>query len=136
MNSSMLTSVLIGVTVMAAVQLSAQTVADTPDGGRTLYNGIVLPQEWPPRIDPKDQNPIKAPYLEAENIPKVIPIDLGRQLFVDDFLIESTHGIVRVFGKPIKYEGNPVMWPETKAERALNTELGDRPFPKGVKRRD
>ena len=132
----MLTGVLVGVTVMAAAQLSAQTVADTPDGGRTLYNGIVLPKEWPPRIDPKDQNPIKAPYLEAENIPKVIPIDLGRQLFVDDFLIESTNGIVRVFGKPIKYEGNPVMWPETKAERALNTELGDRPFPKGVKRRD
>ena len=132
----MLTGVLVGVTVMAAAQLSAQTVADTPDGGRTLYNGIVLPKEWPPRIDPKDQNPIKAPYLEAENIPKVIPIDLGRQLFVDDFLIESTNGIVRVFGKPIKYEGNPVMWPETKAERALNTELGDKPFPKGVKRRD
>ena len=132
----MLTGVLVGVTVMAAAQLSAQTVADTPDGGRTLYNGIVLPKEWPPRIDPKDQNPIKAPYLEAENIPKVIPIDLGRQLFVDDFLIESTNGIVRVFGKPVKYEGNPVMWPETKAERALNTELGDRPFPKGVKRRD
>ena len=132
----MLTGVLIGVTVMAAVQLSAQTVADTPDGGRTLYNGIVLPKEWPPRIDPKDRNPIKAPYLETENIPKVIPIDLGRQLFVDDFLIESTNGIVRVFGKPIKYEGNPVMWPETKAERALNTELGDKPFPKGVKRRD
>ena len=132
----MLTGVLIGVTVMAAVQLSAQTVADTPDGGRTLYNGIVLPKEWPPRIDPKDRNPIKAPYLETENIPKVIPIDLGRQLFVDDFLIESTNGIVRVFGKPVKYEGNPVMWPETKAERALNTELGDKPFPKGTKRRD
>ena len=61
--------------------------------GETLYNGIVLSKEWPPRIDPKDQNPIKAPYLEADNIPKVIPIDLGRQLFVDDFLIESTTGI-------------------------------------------
>ena len=92
------------------------TVPDTPDGGRTLYNGIVLPQEWPPRIDPKDPNPIKAPYLEADNIPKVIPIDLGRQLFVDDFLIESTNGVVRAFGKPVKYEGNPVMWRQTKAE--------------------
>ena len=91
-------------------------VPDTPDGGRTLYNGIVLPQEWPPRIDPKDPNPIKAPYLEAANIPKVIPIDLGRQLFVDDFLIESTNGVVRAFGKPVKYEGNPVMWRQTQAE--------------------
>ena len=91
-------------------------VPDTPDGGRTLYNGIVLPQEWPPRIDPNDQNPIKTPYLDAANIPKVIPIDVGRQLFVDDFLIESTNGIVRTFGKPVKYEGNPVMWRQTKAE--------------------
>ena len=116
--------------------LPSQSVPDVPDGGRTLYNGIVLPKEWPPKIDPKDQNPIKAPYLEADNIPKVIPIDLGRQLFVDDFLIESTNGIVRAFGKPVKYEGNPVMWPETRAERALNTELGDKPFPKGAERRD
>ena len=91
-------------------------VPDTPDGGRTLYNGIVLPQEWPPRIDPKDPNPIPAPYLQAANIPKVIPIDVGRQLFVDDFLIESTNGVVRAFGKPVKYEGNPVMWRQTKAE--------------------
>ena len=91
-------------------------VPDTPDGGRTLYNGIVLPQEWPPRIDPKDPNPIKAPYLEAANIPKVIPIDLGRQLFVDDFLVESTSGVVRALYKPVKYEGNPVMWRQTKEE--------------------
>ena len=74
--------------------LPSQSVPDTPDGGRTLYNGIVLPQEWPPKIDPNDPNPIPAPYLQAANIPKVIPIDLGRQLFVDDFLIESTNGIV------------------------------------------
>jgi len=97
-------------------ELLSQSVPDTPDGGRTLYNGIVLPQEWPPKIDPNDQNPIQAPYLQAANIPKVIPIDVGRQLFVDDFLIESTNGIVRTFGKPVKYEGNPVMWRQTKEE--------------------
>ena len=96
--------------------LPSQSVPDTPDGGRTLYNGIVLPQEWPPKIDPNDPNPIPAPYLQAANIPKVIPIDVGRQLFVDDFLIESTNGIVRAFGKPVKYEGNPVMWRQTKEE--------------------
>ena len=96
--------------------LPSQSVPDVPDGGRTLYNGIVLPQEWPPRIDPKDPNPIKAPYLEAANIPKVIPIDLGRQLFVDDFLVESTSGVVRALYKPVKYEGNPVMWRQTKEE--------------------
>ena len=123
---------------VCALPMVAQTVAewpqgnnvpDTPDGGRTLHNGIVLPGEWPPRIDPKDPNPIPAPYLETENILQVIPIDIGRQLFVDDFLVESTNGLVRTFYKPVKYVGNPVMWPETKAERALNTELGDKPFP-------
>ena len=96
--------------------LPSLEIPDTPDGGRTLHNGIVLPREWPPRINPADPNPIRAPYLETANIPKVIPIDLGRQLFVDDFLIESTNGIVRAFGKPVKYEGNPVMWRQTKEE--------------------
>ena len=106
-----------GVLLNVAVRGQALAdVPDTPDGGRTLHNGIVLPQEWPPRINPKDPNPIPAPYLEKDNIPKVIPIDVGRQLFVDDFLIESTNGIVRAFGKPVKYEGNPVMWRQTKEE--------------------
>ncbi|MBR4170175.1 MAG: hypothetical protein IKR48_00830, partial [Kiritimatiellae bacterium] len=96
--------------------LPSRNVPDTSDAGRTLYNGITLPKEWPPKIDPKDPNPIRTPYLESANIPKVIPIDLGRQLFVDDFLIESTNGVVRAFPKPVKYEGNPVMWRQTKAE--------------------
>ena len=86
--------------------------------GETLYNGIVLPSEWPPKIDVKNQSPLKAPYLERKNIPAVIPIDVGRQLFVDDFLIESTNGVVRAFPKPVKRFGNPVMWPESKAEMA------------------
>ena len=71
----------------ARIKFTKTEYISCPGCGRTLYNGIVLPQEWPPKIDPKDQNPIKAPYLEAANIPKVIPIDLGRQLFVDDFLV-------------------------------------------------
>ncbi len=115
---------------------SAVAVHGNVDGGRMLYNGIVLPKDWPPRINPKDHNPVKAPYLEAANIPKAIPIDLGRQLFVDDFLVESTKGVTRVLHKPVKYVGNPVMWPETKAERALNTELGDKPYPKGSESRE
>ena len=31
-----------------------------------------------------------------------IDIDLGRQLFVDDFLVDSTQGIVRVCNHPTK----------------------------------
>jgi hypothetical protein len=54
-----------------------------------LYNGIELPDQWPPRfLDPASAEPMEVPYLQKP--PKVIPIDVGRQLFVDDFLIEKT----------------------------------------------
>ena len=64
-------------------------------GGEVLYNGIVLPDKWPPTIDPKNEAPLRIPYLEKANIPAAIPIDVGRQLFVDDFLVESTSGVTR-----------------------------------------
>ena len=52
-----------------------------------LYNGIELPDVWPPRFgDPASVEPMEVPYLKQP--PKTIPIDVGRQLFVDDFLIE------------------------------------------------
>jgi hypothetical protein len=83
--------------------------------GEKLYNGIVLPEVWPPRdIDPKDTAPMAVPYLNDR--PKVIPIDVGRQLFVDDFLIDA-NTMTRVFHKPEKYRGNPVLKPETPLEQ-------------------
>jgi len=83
-------------------------------GGETLYNGIRLPDEWPPRtVRSEDTQPMPVPYLEAGNIPSVIPIDVGRQLFVDDFLILATDGVTRVYHHPVKYEGNPVLKAET-----------------------
>ena len=82
--------------------------------GERLYNGIVLPDVWPPRdVNPKDAAPMSVPYLKHP--PTVIPIDIGRQLFVDDFLIE-TNTLRRVFHSPEKYKGNPVLKPETPLE--------------------
>ena len=107
-----------------------QTVASRPDGGRRLPNGIVLPSAWPPKIDPNDTNPTRAPYLDPANIPAALPIDLGRQLFVDDFLVESADGVVRTYGKPVKHEANPVLLPETPVERAEDTVVGDRIYPR------
>src|SRR3569832_1724359 len=49
-----------------------------------------------------------APYLS--NPPAVIPIDTGRQLFVDNFLIEQTN-LARVPHRPVMYAGNPVLTP-------------------------
>jgi len=82
--------------------------------GELLYNGIRLPERWPPRnIDPDDTSPMPVPYLQSR--PDVNNIDLGRQLFIDDFLIASTT-LKRIFHKPEKYSGNPVLKPETPIE--------------------
>ncbi len=81
--------------------------------GQVLYNGIRLPEPWPPRIDafkpPEQTEPAKPYYLEKP--PAVILIDVGRQLFVDDFLVDSTN-LVRSFHKLELYEGNPIFRPE------------------------
>lgn len=45
------------------------------------------------------------------------PIDVGRQLFVDDFLIEST-SLVRTFHQPEYFPGNPVLRPDRPWESA------------------
>ncbi|MCY4372605.1 MAG: hypothetical protein OXC31_02455 [Spirochaetaceae bacterium] len=80
----------------------------------TLYNGIVLPEPWPPRhVDPSSREPLPVPYLERP--PEVIPIDLGRQLFVDDFLISETT-LERRFGRPQVHPSSPVLVPATPQE--------------------
>lgn len=82
--------------------------------GEVLYNGIILPENWPPRNISSDSfEPMPVPYLK--NPPEVIPIDIGRQLFVDDFLIEETT-LLRKFHKARKIESNPVIQPETHLE--------------------
>lgn len=83
--------------------------------GEVLYNGIILPQNWPPRNIRSDSfEPMPVPYLK--NPPEVIPIDVGRQLFVDDFLIEETT-LLRRFHKARKIQSNPVIQPETQLEK-------------------
>jgi hypothetical protein len=67
-----------------------------------LYNGIELPADWPPRRQALTREPMRVPYLESP--PSVIPIDVGRQLFVDDFLIAETT-LKRVFHRAWEQEG-------------------------------
>jgi hypothetical protein len=94
---------------MATLVGMAYGASDTADQGELLYNGIRLPAEWPPDRDPKDRIEMsRIPYLEQANIPEVIPIDVGRQLFVDDFLIEKTD-LQRTYHPAEKYSGNPVL---------------------------
>src|SRR5262249_21141416 len=54
------------------------------------------------------------PYLQEP--PAVIPIDLGRQLFVDDFLIEES-SLDRSFHAATYIAGNPVLAPATEWDR-------------------
>jgi|UniRef100_UPI003782D823 hypothetical protein len=84
------------------------------NNGEKLYNGIVLPKVWPPEhYDQDSAEPMPVPYVQHP--PKVIPIDVGRQLFVDDFLIESST-LKRTFHTATKFSGNPVFKAETKHE--------------------
>jgi len=87
--------------------------------GEVLYNGIELPDDWPPTRTLEELRagkPMEVPYLK--NPPAVIPIDVGRQLFVDDFLIESTT-LGRVFHKPSPHDANPVLRPNKRWEVAF-----------------
>jgi len=60
------------------------------------------------------------PWLE--NPPTVISISIGRQLFVDDFLIAHTD-LKREFHSATQFSGNPVLSPETALEKAGNLPL-------------
>ncbi len=77
--------------------------------GPVQYNGIVQPDMWPPSDRQPTRDPMPLPYLEAP--PEVIPIDVGRQLFVDDFLIESTT-LKRVYHHATYHPATPVLIPD------------------------
>ncbi|MBT3291716.1 MAG: hypothetical protein HN380_30515, partial [Victivallales bacterium] len=95
--------------------------------GELLYNGIRLPKAWPPRnMNARDEGPMPVPYLAA--LPKVVPIDVGRQLFVDEFLVEQT-SLKRRFHLASKYEGNPILKPEMPWE--INAPRNAAACPKG-----
>lgn len=54
----------------------------------TLSNGIELSEPWPAKgMDFASWQPMRVPYLEKA-VSGPIPIDVGRQLFVDDFLTD------------------------------------------------
>jgi hypothetical protein len=84
-------------------------------GDEVIYNGIGLASPWPPRIERLTGEPMAVPYLDRP--PAVIPIDLGRQLFVDDFLVEGTT-LKRRFHRPEYHSASPVIRPDKPWEQA------------------
>lgn len=87
----------------------------------TLYNGIRLGSPWPPRRKYPDEHPVLPPYLQDP--PARIPIDVGRQLFVDDFLIEETT-LSRTWHHATYHPANPILRPETAWE--LRDDISER----------
>jgi hypothetical protein len=108
---------------IAVLTLSLSALA-----GETLYNGIELPDSWPPEIEKLTRDPMLVPYLQDP--PKVIPIDVGRQLFVDDFLIEHTT-LKRTYHRPEYHPANPVLKPDKPWEQA-DAARAAAPFSDGV----
>ncbi|MDP0495727.1 MAG: glycosyl hydrolase family 32 [Verrucomicrobiota bacterium JB024] len=137
---------------MQIKHIKSDETLDNHVSGEVLYNGIVLPQEWPPRnltispeLAPHELNvaygvddpheisapraPLPVPYLAAP--PSVISIDVGRQLFVDDFLIEQTD-LGRCFHKAVKCPDNPIFYAETPLEKPIGRLAGAAPKSGGL----
>jgi hypothetical protein len=108
---ALLVVVLAGVLWLTAVWRVCEAKTQEGEGGlgETLCNGIRLPSPWPPRLGTLTLDPALPPYLTSP--PEVIPIDVGRQLFVDDFLVEDTT-LTRTFHAAEYYPGNPVLRPD------------------------
>ena len=60
-----------------------------------------------------DKSPLEVPYFSFKKTP--IDIKLGRQLFVDDYLIEKTT-MNRVFHSPKIHPSSPILEPQTPLE--------------------
>jgi hypothetical protein len=104
------------------------TMGTAAGGAEVLPNGIRLPDVWPPRRDELPHAPMRVPYLEAP--PAVIPIDVGRQLFVDDFLVADST-LTREFHQAEYHPRCPLLRPDKPWE---TTERGPMamPFSDGV----
>ena len=101
--------------------------------GAQPNSGIVLPSEWPPRAPSMDHfvtNPPPAyeepPYVRSP--PPLIWVDVGRQLFIDDFLIERTN-LTRRWHQA-KVRSRPVIKPDRSWEHGKGNTA--RPFGGGV----
>jgi hypothetical protein len=64
---------------------------------------------------------VRPPYLTDP--PAVIPIDVGRQLFIDDFLVEE-NTLFQTWHRPVYHPANPILRPDKPWE--LRDEYADR----------
>ena len=110
-----------GSTNNTQVQHIALTPSTQPINGSTSYNGVIIPDVWPPTNGYRPQEIMNLPYLTA--VPTVINISTGRQLFVDDFLIDTLSNVTRVYHQPVKYTNNPVLIADQDWEKGAGSRL-------------
>lgn len=81
---------------------------------------MVVPKQWPPR-GPISKEPVIPGYIVQP--PNPINIDVGRQLFVDDFLLDTENSSLslRRVHHDAKYQDsiNPVLRPTEPWEGAV-----------------
>jgi len=113
----------VGMGLMLCVFAVPAFAGEEKSAGEVLYNGIQLPEAWPPDR-PLSREPMPVPYLEHP--PDVIPIDIGRQLFVDDFLVAETR-LTRTHHPAEYWPENPILEPDKPWE--TDTTSQDHPAP-------
>jgi hypothetical protein len=104
-----------GLSAAPSAASAAHAAVGGTGAGELLSNGIRLPAVWPPHRDDLSPEPETPPYLVSP--PAVIPIDTGRQLFVDDFLIERT-SLTRTNHAAEYHPASPVLRPDRPWEGA------------------
>lgn len=104
---------------------------DKSNESSALHNGIVLPEVWPPRYEVPDQRQeMPLPYIDKK--PEVIPVNLGRQLFVDDFLISSIENLEKIPHHAVFYAHNPILQPDKEWEMTFEGSPYAAPFSDGI----
>lgn len=106
-----------------------QTLAQQAKNTNLLSNGVEVPAVWPPAHNKEDERkPMPIPYLEKPQ--KVISVNVGRQLFVDNFLIQQTN-LIPLSHTPQPSVHNPVLEPTKEWEYNKNGPYA-MPFSDGV----
>ena len=100
--------------IYSLIICTAQALAQNPIEKTTLSNGVEISNVWPPNTNKEtERKAMPVPYLQ--NRQKIVPINVGRQLFVDNFLVESTN-LKSVYHTPKYSDYNPVLEPDKEWE--------------------
>ena len=130
------------------VAAAAKIIQAPKPGARLMENGLQIPTPWPPRdvkivndwnlnvttnwgiLEHLQEPPLSGPpYLSASAVRGAVQLNSKRQLFVDDFLVQSNTRFERVFHRPsLDNGGKPVM------EASLKSDPPAVPYPGGLHR--